>query len=69
MAHHFQPFHHLHATEMDLHFGFIDILCEDHSRANAFQKDFIAIFPHYKVVKYSSWTQYLILMIKVSGHW
>ena len=35
---------------MDLHFGFIDILCEDHLRANAFQKDFIAIFPHSNVV-------------------
>ena len=35
---------------MDLHFDFIDILCEDHLRANAFQKDFIAIFPHSNAV-------------------
>ena len=50
MAHHFPPFYHLHATEMDLHFSFIDILCEDHLGANAFQKDFIAIFPRYNIL-------------------
>ena len=50
MAHHFQPFHHLYATEIDLLLGFVDILHKDHSRANAFQKHFIAIFPHYGAV-------------------